>query len=58
MIDEEQVRTAHAAGVQVLPWTANDPAQWQHLLACKVDGITTDYPDQLAAYLRVAGIAF
>jgi glycerophosphoryl diester phosphodiesterase len=57
-IDKEQVESAHRSGVRVLPWTANAPEQWQHLLACKVDGITTDYPDQLASYLRVAGVAF
>jgi glycerophosphoryl diester phosphodiesterase len=58
MVDEEQVRAAHAAGIRVLPWTANGPEQWQGLLACQVDGITTDYPDRLAAYVRSAGTVF
>jgi glycerophosphoryl diester phosphodiesterase len=57
-VDEGQVRAAHAAGVRVLPWTANSPEQWQRLLALGVDGITTDYPDQLARFLETAGVAF
>jgi glycerophosphoryl diester phosphodiesterase len=57
-VDAQQVRAAHAAGVQVLPWTVNDPEQWQRLLAWEVDGITTDYPDRLASFLAAAGVAF
>jgi glycerophosphoryl diester phosphodiesterase len=50
-LDEAQVRDAHAAGMRVIPWTVNEPADWQRLLAWGVDGITTDYPDRLAAWL-------
>lgn len=57
-VDAEQVRVAHAAGVRVVPWTVNDPEQWQRLIATGVDGITTDYPDRLAAFLAAAGVAF
>jgi glycerophosphoryl diester phosphodiesterase len=57
-LDAAQVREAHAAGVRVLPWTVNHPEQWQRLLDWGVDGITTDYPDKLAAFLRSAGVAF
>jgi glycerophosphoryl diester phosphodiesterase len=57
-VDEGQVAAAHAAGVRVLPWTANGLEEWQRLLALGVDGITTDYPDQLARFLRTAGVAF
>jgi glycerophosphoryl diester phosphodiesterase len=52
------VRSAHAAGVRVLPWTANTPEEWKFLLSCGVDGITTDYPDRLAHFLRGAAVAF
>jgi glycerophosphoryl diester phosphodiesterase len=48
-LNEEQTRQCHAAGIRVLPWTVNDPADWQRLIAWDVDGITTDYPDRLAA---------
>jgi glycerophosphoryl diester phosphodiesterase len=57
-VDAGQVRSAHAAGVRVLPWTANTPEEWAYLLSCGVDGITTDYPDQLAAFLGEAGVVF
>jgi glycerophosphoryl diester phosphodiesterase len=50
-LDEAQVRQAHAAGIRVVPWTINQPAQWRRLLEWGVDGMTTDFPDQLAAWL-------
>jgi glycerophosphoryl diester phosphodiesterase len=42
----------------VLPWTVNESADWLRLLDWGVDGITTDYPDQLAAFLDKRGIAY
>jgi len=57
-LDEMQVRQVHEAGARVLPWTVNQPEHWQRLLDWGVDGITTDMPDRLAAYLRARGVAF
>jgi glycerophosphoryl diester phosphodiesterase len=57
-LDAYQVRQAHAGGVRVLPWTANDAAVWERLLSWGVDGITTDFPDRLAAFLQQHGVAF
>ena len=51
-LDAAQVRQCHAAGVQVLPWTVNEPDDWRRLLDWGVDGITTDYPDRLAEVVR------
>jgi glycerophosphoryl diester phosphodiesterase len=51
-LDEAQVAALRADGIQVWPWTVNDPADWQRLLAWGVDGITTDYPDRLLKFLR------
>jgi glycerophosphoryl diester phosphodiesterase len=45
-LDQEQVRQCHAAGIRVVPWTVNEPADGQRLLDWGVDGITTDYPDR------------
>jgi glycerophosphoryl diester phosphodiesterase len=56
-LDEEQVRKAHAGGVRVLPWTVNDAGAWRRLLAWGVDGLTTDFPDRLAAYLQTSETA-
>jgi glycerophosphoryl diester phosphodiesterase len=36
----------------------NQPEHWKRLLDWGVDGITTDAPDHLAAYLRERGIAY
>jgi glycerophosphoryl diester phosphodiesterase len=57
-LDELQVRQIHEAGFKMIPWTVNDPEDWQKLLDLGVDGITTDFPDQLAAFLTSRGIAF
>lgn len=51
-----QVRAAHAAGLQVLPWVANEPAEWDRLIAAGVDSILTDYPTDLIAYLKQRGL--
>ena len=48
----EKVAAAHAAGLQVVPWTANTPADWEKLVAAKVDAIITDDPAALIAYLN------
>ena len=57
-LDASLVQAAHAAGLRVLPWTVNEPSDWEKLVAWGVDGITTDYPDQLAKWLCDRGIAF
>jgi len=57
-LDEVQVKQLHAAGVQVVPWTVNEPADLVRLLDWNVDGVATDYPDRLARILRERGIAF
>jgi glycerophosphoryl diester phosphodiesterase len=55
-VTAEQVRAAHAAGLQVLPWVANQPADWDRLIAQGVDSILTDYPADLIAYLQQRGL--
>ncbi|MBI3550901.1 MAG: glycerophosphodiester phosphodiesterase [Elusimicrobia bacterium] len=51
-ITKDEVRRLHADGVQVLPWTVNDEAGWDRMIELGVDGIITDYPERLIAYLR------
>jgi glycerophosphoryl diester phosphodiesterase len=51
-----QVRAAHAAGLEVIAWTANRPRDWKRLIAAEVDAITTDDPAALAAYLKETGL--
>ncbi|MBV8841186.1 MAG: glycerophosphodiester phosphodiesterase [Bryobacterales bacterium] len=55
LVAAEQVRAAHAAGLEVLPWTPNTPADWDRLIAAGVDGIITDYPDELLKHLGRGG---
>ncbi len=45
------VEHAHAQGVEVHVWTINELAEIESLLAIGVDGIVTDYPAQMAAWL-------
>ncbi|MET0573430.1 MAG: glycerophosphodiester phosphodiesterase family protein [Pedobacter agri] len=47
MVTEELVNKAHADGVKVIPWTANNAEEIRKLRALKVDGIICDYPDVL-----------
>jgi glycerophosphoryl diester phosphodiesterase len=57
-LDPPQVQQLHAEGIGVIAWTVNSPPDWEQLLEWGVDGITTDYPDQLATLLAERGIAF
>ena len=52
----EKVKAAHDAGLQVVPWTANRPEDWQKLVSAKVDAIITDDPAALVAWLKAAGL--
>jgi glycerophosphoryl diester phosphodiesterase len=52
LVMPEKVAAAHRAGVQVVPWTANLPADWDLLIAAKVDAIISDDPAELIAYLK------
>lgn len=52
LVTPEKVREAHAAGLQVVPWTPDAPREWQYLIDAKVDAIITDDPAALIAYLK------
>lgn len=54
LVTPKEVEAAHNAGLRVIPWTANTPDDWQRLIAAGVDGIITDDPAALIAYLRAA----
>lgn len=51
-IDNSVVAAAHGAGAKVIPWTANTPAEWEWLVSNGVDGIITDDPAALIAWLK------
>jgi glycerophosphoryl diester phosphodiesterase len=52
LVTKEQVASAHQAGLQVVPWTANTPADWEKLAAAGVDAIISDDPAELIAFLK------
>ncbi len=55
-VTPEKVRDAHAAGLQVVPWTANKKDDWDKLIDAKVDAIITDDPAGLIEYLKQRGL--
>jgi glycerophosphoryl diester phosphodiesterase len=56
-LDEATVRQLRQGGVRVLPWTVNRAEEWERLIAWGVDGLTTDFPDRLLAWLAEHRIA-
>ncbi len=52
LLTPELVGRLHEAGFKVLPWTVNEPKDWDKVLAMKVDGIISDDPARLIEYLR------
>jgi glycerophosphoryl diester phosphodiesterase len=57
LLDAESVRGLQAEGLQVIPWTVNDPGDMHRLLAWGVDGLITDYPDVAVEVLAELGVA-
>lgn len=53
----ELLAQAKSAGLAVIPWTVNEPADMRRLIEWGVDGIITDYPDRLRGVLAQAGRA-
>ncbi|MGH8131704.1 MAG: glycerophosphodiester phosphodiesterase family protein, partial [Steroidobacteraceae bacterium] len=54
-LDAQRVEQAHALNLRVVPWTVNEPADMERLLAFNVDGMITDRPDVLRALLEERG---
>ena len=45
LMNATEVKQLHAKGMKVIPWTVNEVARMQELIAIGVDGIITDYPN-------------
>jgi glycerophosphoryl diester phosphodiesterase len=56
-LDAGRIERAHALGLRVVPWTVNEPAHMERLLAYDVDGMITDRPDLLRQLLERRGVA-
>ena len=47
LVNEKLVREAHAEGIAVYPYTANEEAEITRLLDCGVDGVISNFPARL-----------
>jgi glycerophosphoryl diester phosphodiesterase len=56
LVTPEKVKAAHEAGLHVVPWTANTPADWDKLIAAGADAIISDDPAALIAHLKSRGL--
>jgi glycerophosphoryl diester phosphodiesterase len=56
LVTPKQVKASHAAKLEVVPWTANTPQDWQKLIDAGVDAIISDDPAALIAYLKAKGL--
>lgn len=56
MASKAEIARAHAAGLVVVPWTANDVATWDALIDGGADAIITDDPAGLIAHLKQKGL--
>ncbi|MFD5594275.1 glycerophosphodiester phosphodiesterase family protein [Streptomyces griseorubiginosus] len=54
--DRTMVREAHARGLEVIPWTCDDPATVEALMDMGVDGIITDYPNRVRQIMADRGM--
>ncbi len=50
------VAEAHQLGLEVLPWTVNNPADMAKLMDWGVDGLITDYPDRARQVMQGRGM--
>ena len=56
-VDEAKIREAQALGLKVVVWTVNQMKDIERMLAWKVDGIISDYPDRMRVAMRMRGMA-
>jgi glycerophosphoryl diester phosphodiesterase len=56
-LSRDKVAEAHALGLEVVTWTANEPADLRRVIEWGVDGVITDYPDRLRKVAGEMGVA-
>lgn len=56
-LNAARVAEAHALGLRVVPWTVNEESDMQRMLELGVDGMTSDRPDLLRAFLGRRGLS-
>lgn len=55
-VDATRIAEARAAGLKVMPWTINEPADMAAVVALGVDGLITDVPDTARQVLARLGV--
>lgn len=55
-LTSEAVAMIHENGFKLWAWTVDEPAEWQRLVDLKLDGIITNRPGELSAWLKEHGI--
>ena len=55
-LTEALTKEAKGLGLQVLPWTVNDPPDMERLIEWGVDGIISDYPDRLRGVMAAKAL--
>lgn len=55
-VTTDNVKEAHALGLEVTPWTVNTPADMAALIDLGIDGLITDYPDRAQPVLAAKGL--
>ena len=56
LVTPQNVAAAHAAGLQVMPYTVDKPEDWQKMADDRVDAIITDDPEALVLWLRARSL--
>lgn len=56
-VDAALVAAAHARGLRVRAYTPNDPGDLARLVACGVDGLITDVPDEARRIVSATSLA-
>lgn len=56
LVTKGKVEKAHAAGIQVVPWTVNSAGGWDRMIGDGVDAIITDDPAALIEHLKAKGL--
>jgi glycerophosphoryl diester phosphodiesterase len=51
-VNAETIKRLHAIRVKIVPWTPNTPEAWTKLIALGVDGLISDDPAKLIAFLK------
>jgi glycerophosphoryl diester phosphodiesterase len=52
LTDAHFIRRLQQAGFRVVSWTVNEPKRWAELMEMGIDGIISDYPEELIHFLK------